>query len=307
MLYQQGAVSKLEIDADGRLKMVEPKWVNGLQQPTGITVLQKATKKFPAGALFVCTGATNACDDKRERIVDITKFNTGVTILDPETGKLLGFIPMGTGRAVAKAISHPVLAPAGICFDPAGDLYVVDSGNTGKELDPQVFGRPGIIKIPHGGIDAASEDKDPGNVAFLWIRHVPSGVFYSKLDDAIYWTTCDGTAGAGGAAYRIERGNFPQQNGVGNVLGDVGAMMGMVITPNGTLVASRLDGDLYCINRKRMDQVPFFENGLFSSPWDIKLVTMRNGNNLLYVPEQEPNATEPWKQRLRVILLPSGL
>jgi hypothetical protein len=232
-----------------------------------------------------------------------------VTILDPDTGKLLGFIPMGTGRAVAKGkgISHPVLAPAGICFDPSGDLYVVDSGNTGKELDPQVFGRPGIIKIPHDGIDTASEDKDVEKIAFLSIRHVPSGVYYSRLDDAIYWTTCDGTAGAGGAVYRIERGNFPQPNGVNNVVGDVGALMGVAITPSGTLIASRLDGDLYFINRRKMDQVPFFENGLLSSPGDIKLVTMRNGNNLLYVPEQEPNATEPWKQRLRVILLPSGL
>jgi hypothetical protein len=95
MVYQGGAISKLEIDADGRLKMIEQKFVDRLQQPTGITVLSKATKKFPAGALFVATGATNACDDKNERIADITRYNTGVTILDPDTGKLLGFIPMG--------------------------------------------------------------------------------------------------------------------------------------------------------------------------------------------------------------------
>jgi hypothetical protein len=34
---------------------------------------------------------------------------------------------------------------------------------------------------------------------------------------------------------------------------------------------------------------------------------MKTGHQIVFVPEQEPNATEPWKQRLRVILLPAGM
>ena len=305
MLYRQGGISKLEIGADGRLSMVKQKFVEDLQQPMGIAVLPKGTTKFPAGSLFVSVGTTDACDDKNNRIVDIEKFTPGVAVIDPDTGKQIGFIAMGPGKAVAKAVYHPIIAPSGICFDPNGDLFLADGGNTGKALDPQIPGRPGIVRIPNAGIDTAAEDKDPGSVAFLPVRHVPAAVFYSRLDDAMYWTTCDGAPGAGGAVYRTPRKTFPLQNEVSNVVGDLGPLMGLAITPTGTLVVSRLDGDLYFVNSKRFDAIPFTENGLFASPGDIKMLTLKNGQNLLYIPEQEPTATEPWKQRLRVVLLPS--
>ena len=51
----------------------------------------------------------------------------------------------------------------------------------------------------------------------------------------------------------------------------------------------------------------FEEEASFSTPGDIKMITLPNGYNILYVPEQEPNSQVHGKQRLRVILLPASI
>jgi len=95
-----------------------------------------------------------------------------------------------------------------------------------------------------------------------------------------------------------------------NILGGVGGpLMGMTITPNGNLIASQINGDLkYMLSVKKViDDIEFNQSGTFSSPGDIKLIPSSKGFNILYVPEQEPNSEEPWKQRLRVVMLPKAL
>ncbi|HEY7118411.1 MAG TPA: hypothetical protein VH475_17615, partial [Tepidisphaeraceae bacterium] len=211
------------------------------------------------------------------------------------------------GNAVAKSIFHAVLTPSGLCFDPDGNLYVCDTGNTGKELDPEIFGRPGILRIRFQHIDVYAANSDKGDVAFLSERHAPSAIFYSKADDALYWTTSDAQGAAGGAIYRMERKQFPEQSMKNNAVGDQGALLGVAITPHGTMIASRLDGDLTMISPHVLDTVPFYESASFATPGDIKIHTLQNGNNILYVPEQEPNSLEKWKQRIRVILLPLSM
>jgi DNA-binding beta-propeller fold protein YncE len=305
--YNKGSISKLELQPDGRLKMLKTDFVQGLHAPMGIAALPKATGRFPAGSLFVSTGMTSGVDDKGARIDDITRFNPGVSIIDPESGKALGFIPVGPKHAVSRGAHHIVLAPAGLCFDSDGNLYVCDLGNTGKDLEPEVIGIPGIIKIGRTAIDAYAQDQEQPGLSYLPVLHMPAAVFYSKTDDALYWTTSDGKTGAGGAVYRSPRADFPDQAMVSNVIGDQGPLMGVVITPGACLIASRIDGDLVLINKRIMAQVGFYEDASFSSPCDIKLLTLGNGYNILYVPEQEPNSSDPWKQRLRVVLLPSGL
>jgi hypothetical protein len=306
--YNKGSISKLEIGADGRLKMVDPDFVKGLHAPMGIAPLPKGTGTFPAGSLFVSTGTTAGLDEKGQLIDDVNRFNTGVGVFDPATGKALGFIPMGNKRAVAKALHHTVLGPAGLCFDPLGNLYVADAGSTGRDLSPPIIGLPGIFRINNADLDGYAQDQVAREAPeYLPVRHVPSAVFYSKADDAIYWTTSDGQGGGGGAVYRVPRNNFPAQNMVSNIVGDLGPLLGLVITPNGSLIASRMEGDLALLTKKIIAQVVFDEEASFSTPADIKLLTLANGYNILYVPEQEPNSQSRGQQRLRVVLLPASL
>jgi hypothetical protein len=308
--------------------VVNLKWVEGLHAPLGIAVLPRNTKKFRAGTLFVATGAVRAIDDEGAPITDIKLLNPGVTLIDPDSGKTVGFIPMGPRSAVAKSIFHAVLTPNGVTFDKDGNFFMADTGVGGRNLDPEIIGRPGVIRIKHQNIDAYADNIEQGSVSYVPALHEPAPVFYSRVDHAIYWTTSDGKGPAGGAGYRIPVDEFGQKNEVNNILGgeDLGPLLGAVITPvrnspqaggrstalkdrvGGTFIASRLDGDIIFMN-KIISRLTFLDDeGLsFSTPADIKLHTLPNGDNILYVPESEPNANHEWKQRLRVLLLPSGI
>ena len=310
-LLAGGSISKLEIQPDGTLKMLAPDFARGLTAPHGIAVLPKSTRKFRAGSLFVSTGYARVIDDKGDRVKDPEKINPGVTVVHPETGQILGHLPLGPGTAAAGNLGHPVLQPNGLCFDADANLYIADGGFGGDELEPPVRGRPGVKRIRHPQIDAAAENKVLGELVFIPVRHVPNGVYYSAQDDALYWTTCDGEGDAGGAVYRMPRKEFPHETMIHNVIGAINPLEGLTITPGGSLVMSRqLDGDLAYITKRQQGRLGFLgyeEPPKFALPGDIKLLTLKNGNNILYLPEQDPESKEKNKQRLRVILLPSNL
>jgi hypothetical protein len=307
----QGSISKLEIQPDGTLKMLKADFVKGLTAPHGIAVLPKSTRKFRAGSLFVSTGCAQLVDDKATRIKDTSRLNPGVSVLDPETGQPLGHIPIGPGTAAAGNFGHPGLQPNGLCFDAEANLYVADAGGGGDELEPAVRGRPSIKRFRHPQIDPAAENKVLGELVFIPVRHVPNGVFYSTHDDALYWTTSGGQGDAGGAAYRIPRKEFPHQTMVANVVGGINPLEGLCITPGESLIMSRQqDGDIAYITKRRLAILGFlgYEEAIkFSTPADIKLLTLKNGHNILYIPEQDPESKQQNKQRLRVVLLPTSL
>jgi hypothetical protein len=48
-----GYISKLEVQPDGTLKMVNEKLVTGLTGPLGMTVSAVGTRRFPPGSIFV--------------------------------------------------------------------------------------------------------------------------------------------------------------------------------------------------------------------------------------------------------------
>lgn len=316
----KGYISQLQIQEDGRLKMLKARWVEGLTAPQGLAFLTKATKRFPAGTLFVCTGMTHQADEAGAPVDDHAKCKPGLTIIDPEQAKVIATMPMGPKTAVARSLYHPVLAPVGLAIDPDGDLYIGDRGHTGKFLQPETQGRPGILRIKQQNIDAYASDKMEGNVSFVSVRHEPNGVYYCKLDDGLYWTTCDGQGPAGGAVYRMPRRQFPQDNMVENVVGDIGPLEGMIITPirqqvasgnrwGGTLLVSRAQGDLMFVTRKKLDSMQFLseDQPVFSTPADMKLHTLPNGWNIIYVPETDPPSIDEGKQRVRVVLMPAGM
>ena len=60
-----GYISKLAVQPDGTLKMVNEKLVTGITAPLGMAVSPVATAKFPKGSIFLCAGRSAARRSQR--------------------------------------------------------------------------------------------------------------------------------------------------------------------------------------------------------------------------------------------------
>jgi len=191
LLAGAGGISKLSVSATGALTMVEPQFVSGLNSPLGITTLQKPTKRFPAGALFANTGIYILCDENGAYISDPKAIGTGVTIIDPNTGTILGKIDLTPDSAVCKAIGDSFPLPNGIAFDAEGNLYVTDTGEAAgvKNSVMPAKSNGGVLRIDHDAIDSFAQNKQHDGIHFIPIR-TPNGVAYNPHTDSMLVVTC---------------------------------------------------------------------------------------------------------------------
>ena len=66
----EGYISKLSVNEDGTLTMVEEKLITNISSPLGMGVLPVSTGKFPAGTIFACVGAVPMVDQDGQTITD---------------------------------------------------------------------------------------------------------------------------------------------------------------------------------------------------------------------------------------------
>jgi hypothetical protein len=297
----RGAVSRVSIDPFGRAELEDLRWVEGLNGPTGLAVLPRGTSKYPAGTLLVCQGLALLCDAKGEYVADPAKLGTGILMLDGRTGRELGRIPLGAGSAIAKRLGHPVLLPNSLAFDRAGNLFVTDSGRGGQNLLPPVEARPGLIRISRASID----DPAAGTIGFTPVPGTPNGV--AENDDRILVVTMAGGSLEGEAVYVMPAASFPLDVLPAPYAAGVGTMDGVVVTPAGTIVASRFSGDLVAIPLdKKARPVRLSPEVVLNAPADHRLLALPDGSSLLAVPEQARSEPLPRRQRVRFIRLPAG-
>jgi DNA-binding beta-propeller fold protein YncE len=283
------AISKLSVGADGHLTLVTPKLVGGLSGTLGLTVAPHPVGPYPAGSLFLCIGGALVSDEAGVYVREARKLGTGIAIFDPESGAALGRIDLGVGSAVAVALGHPFLLPNGIAFDGEGGLLVTDTGVGGEHLEPAIKAQPGVLRLAIG-----AKGEILGHT-FTPVSGGPNGVAWNAAEKAIYWVTCNGQGPEGGAVYR---------NGRALALG-IGPSDGIALTPAGTVIVSRFQGDLVAIRKGGPPEPIPFEKP-FNFPSDIKLRTLSDGTSILVVPEQEAWNAAPWSQSLRVVRLPAG-
>lgn len=84
-------------------------------------------------------------------------------------------------------------------------------------------------------------------------------------------------------------------------------MDGIAFTPAGTIVTTRLSGDLLALKADGISRpIAFVPKLVFVAPADHRLVTLADGSSILAVPEQARVEPKPWSQRVRLIRLPQG-
>ncbi len=299
----RGAISKLAVEPDGRARVLEARWVTGLDAPVGLAVLPTSTARYPKGALLVCTGMALLCDEKGTHLGDAAKLGTGVLILDPASGRRLGKIALDLGSPIAGRLGHPVLLPNSLAFDRKGNLYVTDSGRGGNLLVPPLEPRPGLIRLTPEAID----DPAKGGVSFTPVPGTPNGVAAWDAEDAIVLVTMGGGSPEGEAIYVIPAAAFPLAALPAPYAAGVGTMDGVAITPAGTIVTSRFSGDLLAVPRDRVPRAVALDPATpLVAPADHRLRVLADGSCLLAVPEQARTEPEPRRQRVRFLRLPPG-
>ncbi len=301
----QGFISKLRVGPDGQAEMIDRQFVKGLDAPLGTTVLPKATLRFPAGTLFVNVGFWLQGSAQGDYTKDPAALGTGITAIDPETGRILGHIPVGTGSQVAKALGFACYGLNGATFDADGNFYAAESGQAPTTAPPQT-GRAGILRIAHGALDALAAGQPGDGIAFQSLPFGPNGVTWRNRGNAIYAVTSGGGDDPRDqAVFRIPVKDFPLAEPPAALATGLGKLDAIVFTPAGTAIVSRMAGDLARLGPDFQRRGDLGLGLQLASPSDIKLQALADGTSLLAVPEQAP-AQPAHQQRLLLIRLPAG-
>lgn len=300
----QGFISKLRVGPEGRAEMVDRHFVKGLDAPLGTTVLPKATLRFPAGTLFVNVGFWLQGTAEGNYTQDPEALGTGITAIDPKTGRVLGHIAVGEGSQVAKALGFACYGLNGATFDADGNFYAAESGKA-PTTDPPRTGRAGILRIDHDALDALAAGQPADGVAFQPLPFGPNGVTWRTEENALYAVTSGGGDDPRNqAVFRIPADPFPLDPPPALATG-LGKLDAVVFTPAGTPIVSRMAGDLARLGPDFQRRGDLGLGLQLDGPSDIKLQALPDGTSLLAVPEQAPQQPAH-QQRLLLIRLPAG-
>ncbi|MGH8692759.1 MAG: hypothetical protein ACREVM_00800, partial [Burkholderiales bacterium] len=205
-----GYVSKLAVQDDGTLKMVNERLVTGLTAPLGMAVSPVATGKFPKGSIFLCLGAAPIAEASGTHIGNASRMDPKLLVFDVD-GRIVGEIKMGLGSPFEKLSGAPATLPNAAGFDKDGNLYVADTGIAGAAFTPPVKVAGGVWMIPHGSIDALASGQGAPIHFVPMPQSGPDGLEVA-WDGAVHTNTVGVAAGmpdpGQGAMYRLTKADF---------------------------------------------------------------------------------------------------
>ncbi|MGH6916479.1 MAG: hypothetical protein ACREJ0_02140, partial [Geminicoccaceae bacterium] len=155
----EGYISKLEVQPNGELKMVEAKLIDGLTGPLGMAVLPVATQKFPAGTIFALAGSAPLVDAQGQVVKDPTRLRTKLIAFNDD-GQVLGEIDTGQGSLFEQINGSPIVLINALGFDAEGNAYVADTAFGADQFDPPFEPKGGLWLIPHGSLDALADGQE---------------------------------------------------------------------------------------------------------------------------------------------------
>ena len=171
----EGYISKLAVQPNGTLTMVEERLIEGLTGPLGMAVLPVATGKFPAGTIFALAGSAPLVDAQGQAVKDPTHLRTKLIAFNDD-GKVLGEIDTGQGSLFERINGSPIALINALGFDAEGNAYVADTAFGADQFDPPFAGKSGLWLIPHGALDALADGQEPAEApVFIEIPGNPDG------------------------------------------------------------------------------------------------------------------------------------
>ena len=313
----EGYISKLAVQPNGELAMVEVKLIDGLTGPLGMAVLPVATEKFPAGTIFLCAGSAPLVDGDGQVITDPTRLRTKLVAFNDD-GEVLGEIDTGQGSLFEQINGSPIVLINALGFDQEGNAYVADTAFGADQFDPPFEGKGGLWMIPHGALDALADGQEPGEPpVFLEIPGNPDGVEVSPTDGKIYVNTVGPVGGApdpaNGGIYALTTDDIDANKLPPPVDSGLGALDGLDFTAGGVMLNSQIRGDkpqailVTCPGEATttLSLVPGGTIADLTGPADLAVRRTPDGAQLVVVPELFARAPNTGTDEATVLTLPA--
>lgn len=306
-----GYVSKLEVQPDGTLKMINEKFVDRLTAPLGMAVNPVATRRFPKGAIFLCVGAAPLATAAGEHIKDAAHAQPAVIVFDPNGG-VLGQLKMGYTSTFWKKTKAIATLPNAIGFDKEGNLYIADTAIGGAAYEPPIDTASGIWMVPHTSIDTIANGWDDEVYFVPMPEGGPDGMEVAP-DGSIHTNTVGAVAGmkdpADGGMYRLTKEDFMAGRLPAPFAKGLGALDGLDFVGN-----VRLDTEIKNTNsiivtppgRKPMTLMLDQADKKFTGPADIAVRKIGDGSYLLVIPELSATSPNNKDNAVTVIKLPAN-
>jgi hypothetical protein len=314
----EGYISKLAVQPNGTLTMVEERLIEGLTGPLGMGVLPVATGKFPAGTIFALVGSAPLVDAQGQVVKDPTRLRTKLIVFDDD-GNVLGEIDTGQGSLFEQINGSPIALTNALGFDAAGNAYVADTAFGADQFDPPFAGKSGLWLIPHGALDALADGQEPAEVpVFMEIPGNPDGVEVSPVDGKIYVNTVGPVGGApdpaDGGVYALTKDDIANGKLPPPVDGGLGALDGLDFTAGGAMLNTQIKADrpnqIYVNCPDGTARTLALEPGGIwadlTGPADIAVRRSADGVQLVIVPELFARAANAKTDEVTVLALPAG-
>ena len=311
LTHKAGYISKLAVQPDGTLKMVNEKLITGLTGPFGMAVSPVATRKFPKGTVFLIEawaplGEADGTDVKDPSVLDpkIIAFNTD--------GKILGAIKMGAGSPAAAAAGVTATMENALSFDKEGNLYAIDTGIAGGTFNPPIPTKGGgVYMFPVSSLDALADDQSAPLFYIPVPEGGPDGIEVAP-DGAIHFNTVGALAGlkdpADGGMYRLTKEDFMSGHLPAPFAQGLGALDGLDFAGS-----VRLDTEIKNTNsvvvtppRGVTMMLTYDQDIKLAGPSDIAVRKMSDGSYLLVIPELAPTSPNNHDNQVTVIRLPAN-
>jgi hypothetical protein len=314
----EGYISKLAVQPNGTLVMVNERLIEGLTAPLGMAVLPVATGKFPAGTIFALAGSAPLVDAQGQVVKDPTRLRTKLIGFN-DNGKVLGEIDTGQGSLFERINGAPIVLINALGFDAEGNAYVADTAFGADQFDPPFAGKSGLWLIPHGAVDALADGQEPSEApVFIEIPGNPDGVEVSPVDGKIYVNTVGPVGGApdpaDGGIYALTKDDIANNKLPPPVDGGLGALDGLDFTAGGAMLNTQIKDDrpsqiyVNCPG-KGATTLALEPGGTWADlngPADVAVRRSGDGVQLVIVPELFARAANAKTDEVTVLALPAG-
>ena len=303
-----GYISKLAVQADGTLKLVNDKLVQGLTGPLGMAVSTVATKKFPKGTIFVVEAWAPLAQTDGTPVKDASKLDPKIVAFDAD-GKVLGHIKLGTGSAAHKAAGVVATLGNALAFDRQGNLYLAETGIGGGLFEPPIATKGGgVYRFPVDQLDALADGKGTGVQYIPVPEGGPDGIEVAP-DGSIHFNTVGLGAGlkdpAEGGSYRVSTDDFAKGHLPAPFATGAGALDGLDFAGPIRLDTEIKNTNAVMVTKPGGKPVPLDIGRKLNGPADIAVRQQKDGTWLLVIPELSATSPNARNNPVTVVRLPA--